>query len=219
MSHNTINLYNLDAHIAEIYDQQQDDAEDVRLLLAFNPQGREELENEFHRERLLEVDELLAEGRDEPITFTGIVTEQNGDLWVVSGVKVQITPQSRMPAAPVSLGSTVFLQGKTNAQRYVEADYIEVVGWNLILPTQVPVETETPETSSHESRSATEEVDSGHQSERESGTSGEQVDDQSGSSEKDNQENSPEQNKKSEEGKDTRSSGGERQQAESEGGN
>lgn len=34
MSHNKVNVFNVDAHIAEIYDQQQNFAEDVQRLLA-----------------------------------------------------------------------------------------------------------------------------------------------------------------------------------------
>jgi Domain of unknown function (DUF5667) len=183
--------------------------EDVRLTLAFNPQSREELENEFHQERLHEVDELLAERRDEPISFTGIVTEQNGDQWVVSGVKVQITSESRLPAVPVTLGTTVFVQGKTNAQGFVEADSIENRGWDLILPTKAPVETETPEDHPHETSPAPGEIDDGHQGEGETGSSPEQDQNQNGSDEKDKQENNRGDNKKNEDGKDSGRSGGE----------
>jgi hypothetical protein len=122
--------------------------EDVRLLLVFNPESREELESEFEQERLHEVDELLAEGRHETITFAGVVTEQNGDLWVVSGVPVQITPESRLPGTPVTVGTSIMLQGRTNAQGFVEAEYIEVLGSNILLPTGVPTEIESPEDNS-----------------------------------------------------------------------
>ena len=81
--------------------------EDMRLLLVFDPEGREELEDEFEQERLHEIDELLVEGRHETITFAGLVTEQNGDQWMVSGIHVQITPDSKLPADPVTVGASI----------------------------------------------------------------------------------------------------------------
>jgi hypothetical protein len=145
--------------------------EDVRLLLVFSPQSREELEGEFEQERLHEVDELLAEGRHETIAFKGVVTDQNGELWVVSGVPVQITPESRLPGTPVTVGTSVMLQGRTNARGFVEAEYIELLGSNILLPTSVPTEIETNEDSSNHSNSGPEANDNGHQEQDESGSS------------------------------------------------
>jgi hypothetical protein len=119
--------------------------EGVRLALVFDPGIREELEVEFEQERLEEVDELLAEGRHETITFAGVVTEQNGDLWVVSGVPVQITPESRLPGTPITVGTSIMLQGRTNAQGLVEAEFIEILGADIVLPTSAPTEIEPRE--------------------------------------------------------------------------
>jgi hypothetical protein len=131
--------------------------EDVRLLFVFDPQSREEMEVEFERERLHEVDELLAEGRHEPISFRGVVTKQTDSLWVVSGVDVHITPQSHLPARPVTPGTAVYLQGRTDAQGFVEADFIEVVEPGHILPTREPAEAEPQEDNSNEDRSGPDE--------------------------------------------------------------
>ena len=119
--------------------------EDMRLLLAFNPVGREELEDKFEQERLQEVDELLGEGRHETIKFAGMVTEQNGDQWVVAGIPVQITPDSKLPADPVSAGAMVMVEGNTNAQGFVEADRIEILEAGITLPPMEPTETEGAE--------------------------------------------------------------------------
>lgn len=158
--------------------------EDVRLLLVVNPESREELESEFERERLHEVDELLAEGRHETITFAGVVTEQNGDLWVVSGVPVQITADSRLPETPVTVGRSVMLGGKTNARGYVEVDFIKLLGSNVLLPTSVPTQIETQENDSNSSNSAIEQNDNGHEEEADpESSSGE---DRNGSGSEDN---------------------------------
>lgn len=116
--------------------------EDMRLLLVFNPEGREELEDEFERERVHEVDELLAEGRHETIAFAGLVTEQNGNNWVVSGIPVQITPDSKLPVDPVTIGASIIVEGRTNLQGFVEADRIELLEPGISLPPFEPVEIE-----------------------------------------------------------------------------
>ena len=119
--------------------------EDIRLLLAFSSEGREVLEDEFEQERVNEVDELLAEGRHETISFAGLVTEQDGDYWVVSGIPVQITPNSKLPVEPVTLGASVVVKGRTNLQGFVEAERIDLLEPGISLPPFEPVEIEDPE--------------------------------------------------------------------------
>ena len=164
--------------------------EDVRLLLVFNPESREELESEFEQERLHEVDELLAEGRHETITFAGVVTEQNASLWVVSGVPVQITPESRLPGTPVTVGTSIMLGGRTNAQGFVEAEYIEVLGPDIVLPTGVPTEMESSEDNSgHGNSGAETNENSGQGNEND-----DHIEDKSGSSNEDQAEDGTEDN-------------------------
>ena len=112
--------------------------EDVHLLLVFNPEGREALQNEFGQKRLKEVDKLMIEKRHEAISFAGMVMEQNGNVWVVSGVPVHITAASRLPLEPVSAGATVMVKGWTNVQGFVEAERVEIL---MPGPTLAPTET------------------------------------------------------------------------------
>ena len=142
--------------------------EDMRLLLVFSPESREELEDEFEQERLHEVDELLVEGRHETIAFAGLVTEQNGDQWLVSGIPVQITPDSKMPADPVTVGASVTVEGNTNLQGFVEADRIELLKPGVSLPPFGPVEMEGPEESDLHDDSSVEGNDNGDELEKES---------------------------------------------------
>lgn len=158
--------------------------EDVRLVLVFNPVSREELEDEFERERLHEIDELLAEGRHETIGFAGVVTEQKGDLWVVSGVPVQIIPASRLPGTPVTVGTSVMLQGRTNVRGFVEVDYIELLGSNVVLPTSVPTQIDTGIENSDHGNTSLEEDDNGHVNEAEAESSSGEDRDNSGSEDK-----------------------------------
>jgi len=136
--------------------------EDVRLVLSFDPEIRGELEDEFEDERLHEIDELLGEGRHESISFAGVVTEQNGDQWVVSGISVQITPDSHLPVGTVSVGDSIAVEGRTNAQGFVEAGRVELLGSNLSLPRFAPTEIEGPEEDNHNGNSGSE-IDESHQ--------------------------------------------------------
>jgi len=134
--------------------------EDLRLLLVFSPEKRVGLESEFEQERLDEISELLTEGRYEPIAFAGLVTAQ-GDLeWKVSGITIMITPSTHLPADGASVGVPVMVIGHTNAQGFVEADTLEVLGPGVSLPPLEPsqmenVEVENEEAESHESASET----------------------------------------------------------------
>ncbi len=119
--------------------------EEVRLWFTFSPEGREELESEYEQERLNEIDGLLAEGREETIAFYGIVTAQDGEYWLVSGVPVQITAKSQLPAERVSVGMPVTVVGRTNAQGFIEAQMVGILDPGVSLPPLEPTELEVHE--------------------------------------------------------------------------
>ena len=121
--------------------------EDVRLWFTFSPAGREELESEYEQERLNEIDGLLAEGREETIAFYGIVTAQDGNYWLVSGVPVQIIATTQLPAEPVSVGAPVTVVGWTNAQGFIEAQMVGALTPGDSLPPLEPTELELDEDS------------------------------------------------------------------------
>jgi len=141
--------------------------EGMRLHLVFDPDVREELEDEFEQERLHEIDELLAEGRHEKITFAGLVTDQNGEQWVVSGISVQITPDSKLPADPVTVGASIIVEGHTNAQGHVEADRVDILERGISLPTFEPAEIEKSEDADQNKNSVLEDNENSFQDETE----------------------------------------------------
>ena len=170
--------------------------EDVQLLFVINPESREELESEFEQERLEEVDELLKEGRHEIIAFVGIVSQQNGDQWLVSGIPVQIVAASQLPAEPVGVGAFVAVEGFTNLQGFVEARRIEVlesIGFlSPITPVEIEGESETERSDSHESEAGQNGDTDKMESESSSGEDKESGDDTSdgGDSSEDNEDDS-----------------------------
>jgi hypothetical protein len=110
--------------------------EGVRLFFAFNPDHKELLQSEFESERLNEVGELLAEGRgDETIQYSGIFMQVNGVMYV-SGVKVLLPANLQLPAD----GAAVVITGRTNAQRFVEIESIELLPAGAVVPVGEPVE-------------------------------------------------------------------------------
>ena len=139
--------------------------EDVRLMLVVNPASREQLEDQYERERLHEVDELLVEKRHETITFSGMVTDQNGDQWLVSGVSVQITPSSQLPIVPVMVGSSIMVKGRTNAQGFVEAKRVTFLTPEIVLPTKMPTKVEKTNDAENLRNTGTEINDNGFQEE------------------------------------------------------
>ncbi len=119
--------------------------EDMRLFFAFNPEHKELLESEFESERLDEVDELLAEGRDEKIQYSGIFKQVNGVMYV-SGVKVLVPDNLQVPAD----GAAVIIVGRTNAQGFVEIESIIVLPEGAVVPIGKPVEVENESEGSSE---------------------------------------------------------------------
>lgn len=112
--------------------------EDVRLLFMFNPQGRDVLTSEYEQERLNEIDELLVKGRSAPITFSGLVTNQQNGQWMVSGIPVSVTTSTRLPAGVISNGVPVTIIGTTRNGGIVEAQEIQLLLPGVSLPPLEP---------------------------------------------------------------------------------
>ncbi len=108
--------------------------EGVRLLLTLNAEVRETLELEYGNERLHEIDELLAEGREEPVTFSGHVTAQNSDVWTVAGVPVRISSQTRLPEQPIETGAGLRITGRTDTEGFLVADTIDLLPPGATIP-------------------------------------------------------------------------------------
>ncbi|MGB8982647.1 MAG: DUF5667 domain-containing protein, partial [Anaerolineales bacterium] len=87
--------------------------EDLLLLFTFNLQQREALEVEHENERLHELQEVFAEGRSTEVEFTGLVTSQNGNEWLVSGIPVVISAQTEIRGQEIVIGSAVEVEGHT----------------------------------------------------------------------------------------------------------
>lgn len=109
--------------------------EDVLTLLTFNINAREILEVEHENERLEELKELFTEGRSVKVDFSGLVTRQNGDLWLVSGIPVAISPGTSLPAQAITVGDAIHVVGITQQDGAVLAASIDLLPAGMPLPT------------------------------------------------------------------------------------
>lgn len=108
--------------------------EDVRVLFTFNMQAREALEVENENERLEELHEVFAEGRSTEVDFAGVVTRQNGDMWLVAKIPVVISAQTDLRAESVVTGDAVRVRGVTQADGTVLAERVDRLDAGVPLP-------------------------------------------------------------------------------------
>src|SRR5512146_668904 len=81
--------------------------EDVLVMFALNSQQRDALEVEHENERIYELKDLFAEKRSAEVEFTGQVTSQSGNAWVVSGIPVVVSAQTEIQGQGIATGSAV----------------------------------------------------------------------------------------------------------------
>ncbi len=114
--------------------------EGVRLFFVFSPGGRDLLESQFEQERLDEIDELLAKGRSISVVFSGLVTRQQDGQWLISGIPVQVSAATRLPAQVIPSGAPVMVTGLTREDGIVEAQEIQLLQAGASLPPLEPSE-------------------------------------------------------------------------------
>src|SRR5688500_11124680 len=108
--------------------------EDVTLLFTFDLQQRESLAVEHENERLEECYELIAEGRSARVDFAGMITQQNGDEWLVSGITIVISPQTDFHDGPVFVGDPVRVFGFLQSNDSVLVERIDQLPSGAQLP-------------------------------------------------------------------------------------
>ena len=108
--------------------------EGLRLFFTFNPLEREALESEHENERLHELKEVLAAGRSEEVDFNGLVQSQNGNEWVVAGVRVLISDKTELRDQSITVGNSVRVRGITQGNNTVLAERIRLLSSDEKLP-------------------------------------------------------------------------------------
>ena len=108
--------------------------EGLQLFFTFNPLEREALELEHENRRLYELKELFKEGRSEEVDFTGYVTSQNGNEWIVSGVRVLISNQTEIRDQGIAVADAVRVRGVTQENGAVLAERIRLLSSDEKVP-------------------------------------------------------------------------------------
>lgn len=100
-------------------------AETVRLQLTNNIEKKHQIEADYTQQRTEEVLKLLRLKRTEHISMEGIVQEISPELWVVSGVKIRVAPETRI-IGDIQLGQAVEVEGSTDSNGWVSADELHL---------------------------------------------------------------------------------------------
>lgn len=95
--------------------------ENVRLLFAFNTEVRKLLEDELEHEREHEANELLSEGEEHEVEFSGVLTTVNGTIYV-STLPVVFPDNLQIPAD----GTVIKAEGRTTYKGYVEISEFKI---------------------------------------------------------------------------------------------
>lgn len=108
--------------------------ENVNVLFTFDVRAREALEVEHENERLEELSELFREGRSAKVDFVGRVTRQDGDLWLVSTIKVEVSAQTDLHDGSIKEGDVVRVRGVTRSDWTVLAERVDLLDAGVPLP-------------------------------------------------------------------------------------
>jgi uncharacterized membrane protein YgcG len=100
--------------------------ENLQLKLAYDPTERESLEDRFDQERVVEINELINASRSERVKFYGQVEGIFPTQYIVSGVTVTVTPDTRLDG-DIQMNVWVRVEGATQTNGVVVADKIRVV--------------------------------------------------------------------------------------------
>lgn len=100
-------------------------AETVRLKLTNNVEKKHQIEVDYTRRRTEEVIELLQLNRTEKISMEGKVEEISPERWIVSGIKIQVAPETKI-IGDILLGQVVEVEGSTNQNGWIAADELHL---------------------------------------------------------------------------------------------
>jgi hypothetical protein len=99
--------------------------EATQLQLVSNLVERQELEQTFGERRVEETKSLITIRRIEDVDFTGVVTDQSGDEWLVSGIPVVINDQVNL-GEKIEIGDDIDVHGSTDRTGTVKAIHLSL---------------------------------------------------------------------------------------------
>jgi hypothetical protein len=118
--------------------------ESTQLNLVSDLAQRQELEQTFRERRVNETKSLISIRRIEDVDFTGVVTSQSVDEWLVSGIPVVITAQVDRDGG-IQIGDDIDVDGSTDTAGSVKALRLSLANdsdvdesYPGVSPTQTP---------------------------------------------------------------------------------
>jgi hypothetical protein len=106
-------------------------AEDLALLLSADNHRRLELETVYADRRVEEVVRLLGLGRVVPLSFEGVVSRTGPVIWIVGGVSVRLTPETRI-LGEILPGMIVEVEGLTQTDGTFLAHELHLHQYDLL---------------------------------------------------------------------------------------
>ena len=89
--------------------------EDTRVSLSADPAARAALNEEFGQRRIQEINALLAANRNAQVSFEGAIEDIQPDSWVIAGLSIQITDETRVVGGEPVVGQGAMVNGRTQS--------------------------------------------------------------------------------------------------------
>jgi hypothetical protein len=106
-------------------------AADLRLRLEFESAQRLRLESLYAEQRLEDVRQLLALGRQVPVSFHGRVNDIGAALWQVEEIPVRVTARTRV-VGEILPGMRIEVEGITRADGTILADELHLDSYDML---------------------------------------------------------------------------------------
>ena len=114
--------------------------ERTRMVLTVNPQQRVKLEQELNQVRLMEVKQVVAQGRQEPVEIPGVIGFIAGDTWTIVGLDSPvIVPKAIVQGRVPRVGNRVLI-------RALPDDQGKLVALSVIVLKDKPIQSPSDDT-------------------------------------------------------------------------
>jgi len=99
--------------------------ENIQLTLVFDPEARTEIEQKIENKRIQDIEEVLSNGEEVSVSFTGEISNiENGKI-IVSNLSVLVDNKTIIESE-FQVGDKVIIMGKTLGNGMIQAVHIEI---------------------------------------------------------------------------------------------
>ena len=105
-------------------------SENIQMSFTFDENRREALNDDFHQERLIEIEQLTRQHRAAVIHFDGILDTKGENLWVIEGVTVFLPEDGLIIQGDPQEGDIIEVVGFLRTDTVLIADRITLLEFN-----------------------------------------------------------------------------------------